>query len=408
MSFQPPKGTFDVVPGANQPWRRSASWRRVLAEWDRWAALYGYPLVMTPLFESTELFLRGVGDTTEVVSKQMYTFTDRGGRSVTLRPEGTAGVVRAFLDSGAQGVWKAAYSGPMFRYERPQRGRFRQFWQVGVEVIDAESPVADAEVIELGYRYLSALGVPGLEIRLNSLGDEVCRPQYLEVLRSYLESVEDRLCDDSRRLVQVNPLRVLDCSVCGPVIDPPGMVDHLCDPCREHFDRVLSLLDDLKVPYRLDPRLVRGLDYYTRTAFEYVATNLEAAQNAVGGGGRYDGLAESIGGRPAPGVGFALGVDRIILTIDDDQDGLVDLYLVSETGPDQALEAVSALRSAGLSVDFDTEGRSVKAQFRAAGRSGARATLIFRGPEAPVELRAGETRVEMRLGEVRGWLEGRE
>lgn len=407
MSFQPPKGTFDVVATSTQPWRRSDLWRRALAEWDRWASTYGYPLVMTPIFESTELFERGVGDSTEVVNKQMYTFEDKGGRSLTLRPEGTAGVVRAFLDSGSQGAWKAAYSGPMFRYERPQRGRFRQFWQVGAEFLDVESAVADAEIIELGFRYLTDLGVPGLEIRLNTLGDGTCRPVYIEALRGYLGSISDELCTDSRGLVDVNPLRVLDCTTCEPVLtDPPGMIDYLCDACADHFRRVRGLLDEAGIPYTTDPRLVRGLDYYTRTAFEYIATGLDAAQNAVGGGGRYDGLAESIGGRRSPGVGFALGVDRIIITLDPSVTSDLDAYLVSEEPPEQAFAAVSRLRADGVGVDFDTEGRSIKAQFRSASRSGAAVTLLFKGPDSPLEVRTGSDRFEIALEAVAGWLKG--
>nr|MDP9495090.1 ATP phosphoribosyltransferase regulatory subunit [Actinomycetota bacterium] len=244
MSFQPPKGTDDI--GAPQ----SSVWRSILGEWETWSARYGYPLMMSPIFEATELFQRGVGDTSEVVTKQMYTFTDRGGRSVTLRPEGTAGVVRAFLDSGAKGAWKGAYSGPMFRYERPQGGRRRQFWQVGVEYLDVEAPPSDVEVIELGYRYLGAVGVPGLEVRLNSLGDGVCRPAYLEELRTYLRSRYDELCDDSKPLVDTNPLRVLDCKICGPNLeDAPAMAERLCEPCSEHFEEEKETMNRLEVPF---------------------------------------------------------------------------------------------------------------------------------------------------------------
>jgi histidyl-tRNA synthetase len=399
MSFRPPKGTDDI--GAPE----SGRWREVLRQWETWAERFGYPLVMTPVFEATDLFERGVGEETEVVTKQMYTFTDRGGRSLTLRPEGTAGVVRAFLDSGAKGAWKGAYSGPMFRHERPQAGRRRQFWQVGVEYLDVEGPAADAEVIELGYRFLGTLDVPGLEVVLNSLGDDVCRPGYVTTLRSYLEGHRDALCDDSVSLVDVNPLRVLDCRVCGPTLsDAPAMKDHLCEPCAEHYGMVKKSLEGLGIPFVEDARLVRGLDYYTRTAFEYIATDLEAAQNAVGGGGRYDGLAESIGGRRAPGVGFALGVDRIMLASKDDGGPLIDVYLISETGPDDALIAASWLRLAGLRVDFDTEGRRVEAQFKSAGRLGARALVILKDQNENVDVRIEEERVHMPLESVPEWL----
>ena len=399
MSFRPPKGTDDIGAPA------STRWRDVLRQWDTWADRFGYPLVMTPIFESTDLFERGVGEDTEVVTKQMYTFTDRGGRSLTLRPEGTAGVVRAFLDSGARGPWKGAYSGPMFRHERPQAGRRRQFWQLGVEYLDVDGPAADAEVIELGYRFLSAVDVPGLEVVINSLGDTVCRPGYVSTLRSYLEAKRDVLCDDSVSLIDVNPLRVLDCTVCAPVLtDAPAMKDHLCQPCAAHYALVKESLENLRIPFREDARLVRGLDYYTRTAFEYIATQLDAAQNAVGGGGRYDGLAESIGGRRAPGVGFALGVDRIVLASSKDVGPQVDVYLVSETGPEDALMAASVLRLAGLRVDFDSEGRKVEAQFKTAGRLGARAVVVQKGQGDEVDVRVDEEREQMALEAVPGWL----
>jgi len=402
MSFQPPKGTDDI--GAPD----SHVWRDVLREWESWADRYGYPLVMTPVFEATELFERGVGDETEVVTKQMYTFEDKGGRSMTLRPEATAGVVRAFLDSGVVGAWKGAYSGPMFRYERPQAGRRRQFWQVGVEYLDVEGPASDAEVIELGFRYLTAVEVPGLEVVLNSLGDEVCRPGYVATLQGYLEERRPLLCAESVSLIEINPLRVLDCKICAPVLgDAPAMKDHLCQPCSAHYQEVKTALARLGIPFREDGRLVRGLDYYTRTAFEYLATDLEAAQNAVGGGGRYDGLAEAIGGRRAPGVGFALGVDRIVLASQRGPEPSVDVYLVSESNPGEALVAASSLRRDGLRVEFDTEGRSVKAQFRGAGRSGARAVVLLRSAVSEVEVRVDEEKSQMEIDEVAGWLEGR-
>jgi histidyl-tRNA synthetase len=402
MSFQPPKGTDDIVAPDSELWRVA------LSAWETWTRSYGYPLVLTPVFEAASLFERGVGDSNEVVTKQMYEFTDKGGRNLALRPEGTAGVVRAFLDSGATGAWKGAYSGPMFRYEQPQAGRRRQFWQLGVEYLDVEGPSSDAEVIELGYRYLAAMQIPGLEIRINSLGDAVCRPSYLAVLRDYLESKRELLCDDSLSLIETNPMRVLDCKVCAPQLtDAPTIRDHLCEPCAGHYRSVLDCLQRLEIPFVEDGRLVRGLDYYTRTAFEYVATDLDAAQNAVGGGGRYDGLAEALGGRRAPGVGLALGVDRIVLASDLVPGPAIDVYVVSETGPVDGMIVASALRTDGLNVDLDSEGRSVKAQFRSASRVDATAVVVVNGSNAPVSIRLGDERQEMPLTGAADWLKER-
>lgn len=401
MSFQPPKGTDDIIAPASQ------AWREALRSWETWSERYGYPLISLPIFESTHLFERGVGDTTEVVTKQMYTFIDQGGRSVTLRPEGTAGAVRAFLNSGHQGVWKGAYSGPFFRYERPQAGRRRQFWQVGVEYLDSSSPVADTEVIELGFRYITSLGLEEVDLLINSIGDPNCRPDYVETLRSYLESKESQLSADSVRLIDRNPLRVLDSKVDEAVLtDAPRMVDHLCDACATHYKAVKEGLAGLEIPYTEDSNLVRGLDYYTRTAFEYIATGLDAAQNAVGGGGRYDGLAEAIGGRPAPGVGFALGLDRIMLALGEPVRAYLDAYLVSETGPEDALRIASRLRREGVRVDFDSEGRSVKAQFRAARRLEVPAVLVWRGDGQLVDVQTENERAELPLQEVSNWFKG--
>lgn len=398
MSFQPPKGTDDLIAP------RSQAWRDALRSWEDWSERYGYPLVSTPIFESTDLFERGVGETTEVVTKQMYTFSDRAGRSVTLRPEGTASVVRAYLDSGQQGVWKGAYSGPFFRYEQPQAGRRRQFWQVGVEYLGTESPLADAEVIELGYRYITSLGLEEVTLDLNSVGDPKCRPAYVEDLREFLRGIQDRLGPDSVRLIDRNPLRVLDSKTDqSQLMDAPKMVDNLCEECADHLKMVKRALDSVGISYVENPNLVRGLDYYTRTAFEYVATGLDTAQNAVGGGGRYDGLSEAIGGRPTPGVGFALGIDRIILALGDPERPHLDAFLVSETGPEEALRVASSLRADGLRVDFDAEGRSVKAQFRIARRLEVPVILVWKGDGLPVDIQTRDERAELPLQEVASW-----
>lgn len=402
MSFQPPKGTDDIIAPESQ------AWRETLRLWEEWAERYGYPLVNLPIFEATELFERGVGDTSEVVTKQMYTFSDQGGRMVTLRPEGTAGVVRAYLNSGAQGVWKGAYSGPFFRYERPQAGRRRQFWQVGVEYVDTASPLADVEVIELGYRFITAAGLSNIALLLNSIGDQVCRPNYVAALRDYLREKESELSADSVNLIDLNPLRVLDSKADGPkLIDAPRTIDYLCDACTEHFAAVRHGLESLGIPYKEDASLVRGLDYYTRTAFEYIATGLDTAQNAVGGGGRYDGLAEAIGGRSTPGVGFALGIDRMMLALGNPERAYLDAYLVSESGPDDALRVASMLRDEGIRVDFDIAGRSVKAQFRTAGRLQVPVVLVWKGEGIPVDVQTEGRRIDLPLQEVSDWLKSR-
>lgn len=398
MSFQPPKGTDDITAPESQ------AWRETLRLWEDISERFGYPLLSLPILEATDLFERGVGDTSEVVTKQMYTFNDQGGRLVSLRPEGTAGSMRAYLNSGHQGAWKGAYSGPFFRYERPQAGRRRQFWQVGVEYIGSDSPIADIEVIELGYRFIADSGLDDVALELNSIGDPECRPAYVEALRSYLRERESELSEESVSLIDRNPLRVLDSKVDRPkLLDAPRTLDHLCDACAEHFGTVKRGLEKLGIPYKEDSNLVRGLDYYTRTAFEYVATGLDTAQNAVGGGGRYDGLAEAIGGSRTPGVGFALGIDRIMLALGNPERPFLDAYLVSETGPEDALGVASRLRGDGVRVDFDTEGRSVKAQFRTAGRLEVPVVLVWKGDDQPVGVQTRDGRVELPLEEVSSW-----
>lgn len=405
MNLRAPKGTDDILPP------QSRIWRRLLRSWEDWAERYGYDLIQTPVFETTELFARGVGESTEVVQKQMYTFEDRGGRSLTLRPEGTAGVVRAYLENGLNGEVKVAYSGPMFRYERPQAGRRRQFYQVGVEYLGSESPDVDAEVIEVGYRFITEAGVPGLEVALNSLGDGACRPTYLGKLTSWLEARRDNLCDDSKRTLELNPMRVLDCKACVDVVaDAPAPVDYLCEACSAHFTAVKDRLTQVGIPFTESPRLVRGLDYYTRTAFEYIGTDSDAAQNAVGGGGRYDGLAEALGGPPTAGVGLALGIDRIVLASGLETPGSLDAYVVAvdESRREAALNLVSALRAQSLRIDVASTWRSVKAQFRAADRIGASAVIVVgdewdQGQVAVKDLETGEQET-IDLGEVAAWL----
>jgi histidyl-tRNA synthetase len=390
MTIRAPKGTDDILAPA------SRTWRRMLRVWDQITERFGYDLIITPLFEATELFSRGSGEDTEIVQKQMYTFTDKGGRSLTLRPEATPSVVRAHQQAGGSGVRKVASWGPMFRYE----------------YLGTDGPLADAEVIELGYRYLLEIGLDGVTVTINSIGDPVCRPAYQELLKEYLRAREDQLCEDSRQRIDSNPLRVLDCKICGPILgDAPTPVDHLCDPCAAHYHTVKETLLEVGVPFVEDPHLVRGLDYYTRTAFEYIATDLDAAQNAVGGGGRYDGLSESIGGRHIPAVGLALGLDRIVLALGQLVEGVaLDAFVVvaNEEMQTEATRFVSDLRAEGFRVDHDVDGRSVKAQFRIASRRDAPKVLVVgdewrRGAVTVRDMATGDQR-EVPVEEVSEWI----
>lgn len=374
MTFRPPKGTDDILPPA------SSRWDDVLVSFDRLATAYGYEPVFTPIFESTEVFERGVGENTDIVGKEMYTFTDRGGRSLTLRPEATAGVMRAHLATGGAGVAKFYYSGPMFRYEKPQAGRRRQFWQVGIEYLGQDSPLADVEVIEAGARFFTEIGLPALEVRLNSLGDAASRARYRDVLVEYLRDHQQSLSDESQRRIDTNPLRVLDSKLDRDVVaGAPAPVEHLTAAAADHYAAVKEYLIRVGVEFREDPRLVRGLDYYTRTVFEYIAGRLDAAQDAVGGGGRYDGLAETLGGKSVPAVGFSLGIDRIMTALSGESPpGCLDVFVIlaDETLQGDAFEYLSRLRRAGVSADMDLGGRSVKAQFKAADRRRARVAAV--------------------------------
>jgi histidyl-tRNA synthetase len=366
-------------------------------------ARYGYEPIYTPLFEHTDVFTRGIGEATDIVSKEMYTFDDRGGRSITLRPEGTASVVRAALEHTLvpQGsVAKLYYSGPMFRYERPQKGRMRQFWQIGVEILGAAEPSADAEVIVLLVRYFEALGVPRERMRLlvNSMGDEKCRPAYREKVAHYIRSHSDELCDECNRRAESNPLRAFDCKSpgCAEVMSAaPLLRDELCDECGAHYAALKSYLDSLGVDYVEEPKLVRGLDYYTRTVFEIQAEGL-GSQNAIGGGGRYDRLMEEYEGPPTPGLGFALGFERTLLALEAagvtvPAPPIAEVYVarVAEEVAGVAFDLTQALREAGISAEMDHQGRSLKSQFKQADRLGARYTVVV-GPE---EVESGEVTI---------------
>lgn len=375
MTYRAPKGTDDVLPPDSRAWVRAERAFLDLAE------RYGYEMTLTPLFEATELFSRGVGEATEVVEKQMYTFVDKGGRSVTLRPEATASVVRAVIqDGGVNGVFKGAYWGPMFRYERPQKGRRRQFYQAGIEYLGEVAPEADVEVIEFGYRYLQALEIPDVEVQLNSIGTVEDRIQYRAELLAFLGERAELLSADARARMDTNPLRVLDSKPDAAIVaDAPIPLDHVGEGSAAHFAAVRRGLERLDIPYRIEPRLVRGLDYYNGTVWEYVPRGFDAAQSSVGGGGRYDGLFELLGGRPTPGLGLAMGLDRILLAGGGEvAASALDVFVVvaDPSRRTDALELVSDLRGSGVRADSDLGGRSVRAQFRLADRRDARFAVV--------------------------------
>jgi histidyl-tRNA synthetase len=346
---------------------------------------FGYREVRLPLVEATELFARGIGEATDIVEKEMYTFPDRNGVSLTLRPEGTASAVRAYLEGGwkVQGsVTKIFYTGPMFRYERPQKGRYRQFYQVGLEALGGPGPLVDVEVIDLLHLLFVELGIEDVKILVNSLGCPVCRPAFREDLVNFIRDAAGDLCSNCVRRIETNPMRVLDCKVksCREAIEgSPVILEYLCPECDDHFSRVTGGLNGLKVPYEVDPRIVRGLDYYNRTAFEAVCDRL-GAQNAVAAGGRYDGLAREIGG-DAPGIGFAIGLERLTLVMDWDSiaQNAVDYYIAAATDTARipAMDLADSLRRQGYSVETDLEDRSLKAQLRNANRTGTSQVLII-------------------------------
>ncbi|CUU11271.1 MAG: histidine--tRNA ligase [Fimbriimonadales bacterium] len=383
--YSAPRGTQDILPDT------SHLWQYVEARWRDLCHLYGYREIRTPIFEETELFTRSVGEATDIVSKEMYTFEDRGGRSLTLKPEGTAPVVRAYLEHSLHaqgGVQKLYYITPIFRYERPQKGRYRQAHQFGAEIIGTAEPIADAELLSMILHFFSGLGIPleKLELRLNTIGCPVCRPAYREAIRQFGLAHRDALCETCRARLETNPLRILDCKVptCQAITQNAPPIDpYLCEACRAHFERLQALLKALDVPYRRDVRLVRGLDYYTRTTFEVVAQGL-GAQNALCGGGRYDGLVESCGGPPTPALGVGIGIERTLLVMQElgaplpePPRPLVYLVAMSDSARVPALLLAQQLRQAGIACDLDLEERSPKAQMKRADRAGARYALLL-------------------------------
>jgi histidyl-tRNA synthetase len=386
LRFEAPRGTNDILP-SEQP-----LWQRVLGEADRLCALYGYRQIQTPGIEDTELFVRTSGQGSDVVQKEMYTFEDRGGRSLTLRPEATAPICRAYLEHGMhrepQPV-KLYIVGSMWRYDRPQKGRYREHWQLSVEAIGSDDPAVDAELIQFYDELLGRLGVTDYVLQLNSIGDANCRPAYLEQLRTWLDAHDADLDDEARAKAGTSPLRVFDVKserVQELLADAPKIGESLCDACREHFEQVRGFLDAVGVGYELRPTLVRGLDYYTRTTFEFKDEAI-GAQDSICGGGRYDGLIEAIGGPPTPGIGFGAGIERLLLSLgepDLPEEG-IDVFFVAEEGADRRAiaSALAELRRRGFSADMDYAGRSVKGQRTQAGRLNARRVEVVGSDKQP-------------------------
>ena len=403
MAYQAPKGTRDVTPGESYRWQYVEELIR------RTTARYGFKEIRTPVIEHTELFLRSVGDTTDVVQKEMYTFNDKGGRSITLKPEGTAGTVRMFVEHGlfAEAMPLKVYylNCPVFRYERPQAGRLREHHQFGVECFGAPEPSADAEVISMAWDIFTAMGARDLTVKLNSIGCPKCRDRYQAALKAYLSEHREELCEDCQVRLEKNPLRVLDCKVddCKKInAGAPHTLDYVCDECRAHMDRLRGYLDAVNIPYEMDPMLVRGLDYYTRTVFEIVS-GAAGAQGTLCGGGRYDGLVKQIGGPEVAAVGFGLGIERLLLYLD--QLGVeipkpepVDVLIfgMGDAERQKAFELVNGLRKLGFSADTDHVGRSVKANLKYAGKTEAKHVLVI----GENELKTGKGNIkEMATGE---------
>jgi len=365
------RGFKDILPGEVE------KWQYVESEARRVFGLFGFLELRIPLLERTELFARSIGEATDIVGKEMYTFPDRDGDSLTLRPEATTSIMRAYLEHGLdvkEPVGKYYFIGPMFRYERPQKGRYRQFHQVDAEILGVQEPQADAELLVMLMRFLGGLALKNLNLQINSLGDPACRGPYRDEIQKFLRGKSEKLCEDCQRRLETNPLRVFDCKKeeCqAQLAGAPVVLDFLCPDCRRHFDRVKGLLDELRLPYAVNPRMVRGLDYYTRTAFEVVAGDL-GAQNAVCGGGRYDGLAEEIGGPSVPAIGFAIGVERLVMLLPEEKNYLrypdVFVAALGKEAQQKGFALAQELRDAGVWVELDYEGKSLKSQMRKAGR----------------------------------------
>lgn len=393
MSITVIKGMNDILPGEIETWQfLEATAREVFGT-------YGFAEIRTPAVEKTELFCRSIGETTDIVEKEMYTFDDKSNNSLTLRPEGTAPVMRSFIQNklyNLDPVSKLYYMGPMFRYERPQKGRYRQFHQIGAEVLGVEDPKIDAQVLAMLHQYFCQVGIEAVSLQVNSLGCPECRPAYRQQLIDYLEQRLDKLCADCQRRYQTNPLRVLDCKATGckeSTVDAPSMLEHLCGDCDEHFSAVRKHLSALEIPFEVNARMVRGLDYYVRTTFEMVTDQL-GSQNAVAAGGRYDGLVQSLGGPALPGIGFAIGVERLALMKGDEKiaASVPQLFIAAlgDEAADRAFVLLTKLQRAGIQAEMDYQGKSLKAQMRRANKLKATYTLIL-GEE---ELKSGQAQLK--------------
>lgn len=396
MKITAPKGTKDILPSEIYSWQRAQS---IFADV---CHMYGYEEIRFPTFEDTNLFQRGVGDTTDVVQKEMYTFEDKGGRSITLRPEGTAGVVRSFIENGMTslpGPVRLFYDITAFRYEKMQKGRYREFHQLGLEAFGAQGPEIDVEIISIIDVFFKKMGLSKIGLHINSIGCPVCRAKYNELLKDHFRPHVAEMCEDCRNRFEKNPLRMIDCKIDGEkeiVKNAPRLLDHLCDECKAHFDELKSRLEDLGIDYTIDPNIVRGLDYYTRTVFEFVSENV-GTQGTICGGGRYDGLVEAIGGPATPGIGFAMGVERFLMEAEAqgvkfDKPDYVKVYFAGMTDNARAFIAKKCyeLRLAGIGCEQDLMGRSFRAQMKYAGKAGIPYMVVI-GDD---ELASGEVKVK--------------
>ena len=383
MLTNAPKGTKDILPD------QIHKWHYVEEQWKDICRRYGFKEVRTPVFEHTELFTRGIGDTTDVVQKEMYTFEDHGGRSITLKPEGTSPAVRAFIEHKQYAEvqpTKIQYITPCYRYEKPQSGRLREFHQFGIEVFGTPNMMADAEVISLGYDFLTSLGITEIELRINSVGCPECRKKHRAALREFLTPKYDELCDTCKTRFDKNPMRILDCKspVCHELVQgAPMMIDYLCDDCKDAFQQLQDNLKAMEIPFTVDPGIVRGLDYYTKTAFEFVTTKI-GAQGTVCGGGRYDHLIDEVGGPPIPGVGFGLGSERLLLLMEANdahfpEPDKLDVFIavMGDAAKAYGLKLCRELRAKGLSAEMDTLARNIKNQFKYANRLNAKYTVVL-------------------------------